>query len=44
MDIRDICAGTQLYLPVEVARALFSVGDTHARVTARYAEQQLKAR
>ena len=30
MDIRDICAGTQLYLPVEVAGALFSVGDTHA--------------
>jgi acetamidase/formamidase len=30
MDIRDIAAGTQLYLPVEVAGALFSVGDTHA--------------
>ena len=30
MDIRDICAGTELWLPVEVAGALFSVGDTHA--------------
>jgi len=30
MDIRDISAGTELYLPVEVAGALFSVGDTHA--------------
>ncbi len=30
MDIRDLCAGTVLYLPVEVAGALFSVGDTHA--------------
>ena len=30
MDIRDICAGTILYLPVEVAGGLFSVGDTHA--------------
>jgi len=30
MDIRDLCAGTELYLPVEVAGALFSVGDTHA--------------
>jgi acetamidase/formamidase len=30
MDIRDIGAGTELYLPVEVAGALFSVGDTHA--------------
>jgi acetamidase/formamidase len=30
MDIRDLCAGTQLYLPVEVTGALFSVGDTHA--------------
>jgi hypothetical protein len=27
MDIRDLCAGTELYLPVEVAGALFSVGD-----------------
>ncbi len=30
MDIRDISRGTELYLPVEVAGALFSVGDTHA--------------
>ena len=30
MDARDICAGTELYLPVEVEGALFSVGDTHA--------------
>lgn len=30
MDVRDICAGTVLYLPVEVDGALFSVGDTHA--------------
>ncbi|MCZ6846388.1 MAG: acetamidase/formamidase family protein [Alphaproteobacteria bacterium] len=30
MDIRDLCASTELYLPVEVAGALFSVGDTHA--------------
>jgi acetamidase/formamidase len=30
MDIRDLGAGTVLYLPVEVAGALFSVGDTHA--------------
>jgi acetamidase/formamidase len=30
MDVRDISQGTQLYLPVEVAGALFSVGDTHA--------------
>jgi acetamidase/formamidase len=30
MDIRDICTGTELYLPIEVAGALFSVGDTHA--------------
>ena len=30
MDIRDVSAGTELYLPVEVAGALFSVGDTHA--------------
>jgi acetamidase/formamidase len=30
MDVRDIAAGTVLYLPVEVAGALFSVGDTHA--------------
>lgn len=30
MDIRDIGEGTELWLPVEVAGALFSVGDTHA--------------
>jgi acetamidase/formamidase len=30
LDIRDLTAGTTLYLPVEVAGALFSVGDTHA--------------
>jgi acetamidase/formamidase len=30
MDIRDIAAGAEPYLPVEVAGALFSVGDTHA--------------
>lgn len=30
MDIRDLAAGTELYLPVEVAGGLFSIGDTHA--------------
>ncbi len=30
LDIRDLAAGTVLYLPVEVVGALFSVGDTHA--------------
>ena len=30
LDIRDLAAGAELYLPVEVAGALFSVGDTHA--------------
>ncbi|HTE81075.1 MAG TPA: acetamidase/formamidase family protein, partial [Reyranella sp.] len=30
MDIRDLGAGTELLPPVEVAGALFSVGDTHA--------------
>jgi len=30
MDIRDLAQGTELYLPVEVTGALFSVGDTHA--------------
>ncbi|WP_370193618.1 acetamidase/formamidase family protein [Aurantimonas coralicida] len=30
LDSRDLSAGTVLYLPVEVAGALFSVGDTHA--------------
>lgn len=30
LDIRDLSAGTTLYLPVEVTGALFSIGDTHA--------------
>ena len=30
MDVRDLSTGAELYLPVEVAGALFSVGDTHA--------------
>ena len=30
MDIRDLGAGAELYLPVEVKGGLFSVGDTHA--------------
>ena len=30
LDIRDLSAGTVLYLPIEVTGALFSVGDTHA--------------
>jgi acetamidase/formamidase len=30
LDIRDLAEGTVLYLPIEVAGALFSVGDTHA--------------
>jgi acetamidase/formamidase len=30
MDVRDIAMGTELFLPVEVTGALFSVGDTHA--------------
>jgi acetamidase/formamidase len=30
LDIRDLASGTTLYLPVEVAGGLFSVGDTHA--------------
>jgi acetamidase/formamidase len=30
MDVRDIAEGSELWLPVEVAGALFSVGDTHA--------------
>jgi acetamidase/formamidase len=30
MDVRDLGKGTVLYLPVEVAGGLFSVGDTHA--------------
>jgi acetamidase/formamidase len=30
LDIRDLSAGTVLYLPVAVPGALFSMGDTHA--------------
>ena len=30
MDIREMAAGSVLYLPVEVDDALFSLGDTHA--------------
>ena len=30
MDIRDLAAGSELHLPVQVPGALFSVGDTHA--------------
>ena len=30
LDIRDLAAGATLYLPVECAGALFSIGDTHA--------------
>ena len=30
MDVRDLAAGSELYLPVEVEGALFSVGDGHA--------------
>jgi acetamidase/formamidase len=30
MDVRDITEGTELWLPIEVLGALFSVGDTHA--------------
>ncbi len=29
MDIRDLSAGTELYLPVRVPGALFSIGDSH---------------
>jgi acetamidase/formamidase len=29
MDVRQITAGTTLYLPIEVDEALFSVGDAH---------------
>jgi acetamidase/formamidase len=29
MDVRDLAEGTELYLPVEVAGALFSAGDIH---------------
>lgn len=30
MDIRDLVAGSVLYLPIETDGALFSIGDTHA--------------
>ena len=30
MDIRHLCKGSTLYLPVSVEGALFSVGDAHA--------------
>lgn len=30
MDVRDLFEGVELYLPIEVDGALFSVGDTHA--------------
>jgi acetamidase/formamidase len=30
MDVRDLVAGSSLFLPVAVEGALFSVGDTHA--------------
>ena len=30
MDVRDLSRGTELFLPIEVQGALFSVGDTHA--------------
>jgi acetamidase/formamidase len=30
MDVRDIAQGTELFLPIEVRGAVFSVGDTHA--------------
>jgi acetamidase/formamidase len=30
LDIRDLVAGASLYLPVEVAGGLLSIGDTHA--------------
>jgi acetamidase/formamidase len=30
LDMRDISAGVELYLPVEVAGGLLSLGDTHA--------------
>jgi acetamidase/formamidase len=30
IDVRDLAVGAELYLPVEVDGALFSVGDTHA--------------
>ncbi len=30
LDIKDLVAGSSIYLPVEVAGALLSIGDTHA--------------
>lgn len=30
MDVRDLAADAELYLPVQVKGALFSIGDTHA--------------
>lgn len=30
LDVRDLCADTVLYLPVEVPGGLFSIGDAHA--------------
>lgn len=30
LDIRDLVAGTKLFLPVQVAGGLLSIGDTHA--------------
>jgi acetamidase/formamidase len=30
MDVRELCAGATLYLPVQNSGALFSVGDAHA--------------
>ncbi len=30
MDVRELCAGSTLYLPVQVVGALFSAGDAHA--------------
>jgi acetamidase/formamidase len=30
MDVRQLCAGTTLFLPIEVDGALFSAGDAHA--------------
>jgi acetamidase/formamidase len=30
LDVRDLVTGSELYLPVKVEGALFSVGDTHA--------------
>ena len=30
MDVKELCAGSTLYLPVQQAGALFSCGDAHA--------------